>query len=224
MKPARIFLGLVVCLLALLLWRFWPAASSPEPTATAPGNNPPATASVELPKAAPAQPMDAPTPTALPLVVNTANATVLADNRQETLDGLLKFQTTLEQSLSTTTDPRDRDALEHELTQLQTQIQYEISSSATPPVVTTNLGNLTLSEGQPVQQKLASGDEATLTASTSADGNWLVNVVVQHTDASGVASVESTSVTLQPGQPAVVKTRGNEIHFTPVAAGSTPAN
>ena len=49
----------------------------------------------------------------LPTAANTANATLLYENQQQTLDGLLKFQSTREQSLNTTTDPQEREALEH---------------------------------------------------------------------------------------------------------------
>jgi hypothetical protein len=151
--------------------------------------------------------------------MNTMNATVLEANRQETLDGLLKFQTTLEQTLGTTTDPRDRDALEHELSQLQLQIQYEISAgNPAATMAATNLGNITFAENQPIQKRLASGDEATLTATTSADGNWAVNVSVQHTDANGRSSVETALTVVQPGQPTIIKMNGNEIHFVPVMA------
>jgi len=209
MKPARIFLWLAFVLLAFLAWWYWPATPALAPMA----NSRSTTMAVEPPKALPARPGDAAQPATLPTVANTGNATALDASRQETLDGLLKFQTALEQSLSTTTDPKDRDALEHELAQLQIQIQQDIGPSVTPPVVTTNLGEIALNEGRSVQRKLASGDVATFTASTTVDGNWSVNVIVRHTDASGATTDESTFIVVQPGQAAVVKATGNEIHI-----------
>jgi len=206
MKSARIVLRLVALLLAGLIWKFWPVNST---------QNTPPSATVEPPKAAPARPGVAQPPAPLPTADNAANATVLELTKQDTLNDLLKLQTALEQSLSTTTDPQERDALEHELSGLQTQIQYEIRPSTTQPMATTDLGEIVLTEGHPVQKKLASGDEATLTVFTSADGSWLVTVIVRHAEPSGTAGVESTSVAVQPGQNAVIKVNGNEIHFTP---------
>jgi hypothetical protein len=157
----------------------------------------------------------------LPVVANTANATALSESRQENLDGLLKFQSALEQSLNSSTDPKERDGLEHELAQLQLQIQHDLGPSTVPPVLTTHLGEITLAEGRPLQRVLASGDQATLTASSVADGSWAINVIVRHVETDGSANVESTSVAAQPGQTVVVKTNGNEIHFTPTAAGAS---
>ena len=220
MKPARIVIGLAL-LLAMVGGIYWLAKSSAASHLAGGTNDTPKIRAVEPPSLAPVQPAGTTPAAVLPTVVNGANATVLAANQQETLDNLLKFQTELEQSLAASTNPQERDALEHELTQLQTQIQFEIGSAAPRAVATTNLGDLALVDGHPVQRKLASGDEATFTAANNADGNWSVNIIVRHINTNGIASVESTSIVLQPGQPADIKVTGNEIHFTPQAATST---
>ena len=111
--------------------------------------------------------------------------------------------------------------IELQLDHLQIQIQFEINASATRPVIASNLGEIAMMEGQSRQRKLASGDEATFTATTTAEGTWSVNVIVRHINAGGATSDESTTIVLQPGQPGDIKVTGNEIHFTPVVASAS---
>jgi len=222
MKPAWILIGLAL-LLAGIFGVYCLANSSATPIPANTINSSAKIGRVVEPILAPAPPFDTTTPPPATFVINDANATALAENHQEILHGLLTFQTSLEQSLADSTDAKEREALQQELDHLQTQIQFEINSSTTRPVVMTNLGEISLADGHPVQQKLASGDLATFTASNNADGNWSVNVIVRHTQAGGETSDESSSIVVQSGQASVIKATGNEIHFTP-KAGSTLSN
>ena len=220
MKPTRIVLGLAL-LLALLGGIYWRVKSPPTPNPVAGTNDSPKTAAVAQPVIGPVSPVGGPAPVAVSVMVNGANATVLAANHQETLNSLLKFQTELEQSLAASTDAQEREALQQELDHLQIQIQFEINASATRPVIASNLGEIALMEGQSRQRKLASGDVATFTSATAADGTWTVNVIVRHTDKGGATSDESTTVTTQSGQTADIKVTGNEIHFTPMTGSAS---
>jgi len=220
MKPARIILGLAV-LLIIANGIYWRTKSAPTPSPTPEAIVAPKIATVEQPVVAPIKKSETANPVASSTVGNAANAAVLATNHQDMLNSLLKFQTELEQSLAGSTDPKEREALQQELDHLQIQIQYEMSSASPRAVVTTNLGEIVLAESKSVQRKLASGDMATFTATTTAEGTWSVNIIVRHVDANGNASVESTSLTAQSGQTADLKVTGNEIHFTPVAAATT---
>ena len=105
MKSKHIFLGsalLLALIIGIVCWKKnAPAPDAPAKTTVAakPGV-------VELPITAPAPPLDKIQPSAVSIVANDANATVLAANHQATLDGLLKFQTELEQSLAASASGR----------------------------------------------------------------------------------------------------------------------
>jgi hypothetical protein len=100
------------------------------------------------------------------------------------------------------------------LTQLQLQIQHDVGPAANPPTVTTELGTISLSGGQPVQRTLDSGDTATISASVG-DGGLNINVAVHHLETQGSSTFEAALVTAQVGQSVIVKVGGNEIHFLP---------
>ena len=220
MKSKHILLGSAL-LLVLFIGIVWWQKSSTTPNPVAGTKIVPPTAAVEQPMPPPTRPVDKTPPAAVPIVANDADATMLAANHQETLNSLLKFQTELEQSLAASTDAQEREALQQELDHLQIQIQFEINASATRPVVATNMGEIALVDGRSAQRKLASGDVATFTSATAADGTWTVNVIVRHTDKGGATSDESTTVTTQSGQTADIKVTGNEIHFTPMTGSAS---
>jgi hypothetical protein len=108
-----------------------------------------------------------------------------------------------------------------------TQAATLIDPNTLPPMVVTDLGDIALTEGQPVIKTLASGGEVRLTLSTSivgfggnGDGVKLQNIEADFIDPNAKQEVmarDSSSGETRAGQPVVIKSisTGNEIHFVP---------
>jgi len=215
---------MLLTIVALLGWKFWPEKNTATITATVattPMAAPPVTSkmAVEAPIAAPAKILSIP---------NDGNSLYEASKDRAAAPGSAgtgddDFATIVKGSPELAKLDKklaQNAALAHSLT--------PTGPTARLPMVVTELGKITLTEGKPELRKLASGDEAILTLvtyPTDASGDKVIyGVTVNFLNPNADGSYHDTglqaSTMIQFGQGAMIRNipTGNEIHFVPELA------
>jgi hypothetical protein len=237
MKANRLLfeLALVLAIAALLVWKFWPTKNSAlgpiaeTSSATRKNNVLPAPAlisAVEAPKAPPANIASPPDNNSLP-----NNGRALYDASKVRAAGTnIDGKSDPDYNAIINGSPglaKLRDTMAQEQTLTQSLNSGDHISLPRPPMVATDLGEITLTQDQPVMRKLASGDEVILSLQTfpnAPKGNAALAVQAKFLLPQGDGWTEypdgQDGTMIEFGRGARIQSfaTGNEIHFVPKLA------